>query len=176
MLSLCSWIVFRRHFLHVLWFVNVRRPPPLRRDVTTRSVQYARSQLIGLRCAVGSKSKIYVAGLLHYRGKRGGAWPRQRQSRVNVYQHDPNTHVGRIQHVFQRRRSPVRPVRAATARERVLVAVKRATYDRPLPTPRPRVLTSDEINFRYVTPQYRYPWYCAFAVRPECGGHHQVSE
>jgi len=35
-------------------------PPPLRRDVT---VQYTRSQLIGLRCAVGSKSKIYVADL-----------------------------------------------------------------------------------------------------------------
>ena len=56
-------------------------PPPLRRDVTTLTVQYTRSQLIGLRCAVGSKSKICVAdlaahGLLYYRAGAREVWVR----------------------------------------------------------------------------------------------------
>lgn len=54
----------------------------------------SRLQLLGLRYASGSKSKVFVndlaaLGLLRYRGKRAGAQTRSRQVRTSVYKHDP---------------------------------------------------------------------------------------
>jgi len=90
---------------------------------------YTRRHLLDLRAAAGSKSKTHVdclsAGLLRYRGYRGGA--RARRSRAFVYKHDPPLHVGRL----ARRAYDRRDRRSVDdqLRHRVLVPVRRVAEE-----------------------------------------------
>jgi hypothetical protein len=97
------------------------------RDSVDRAI-YTRRQLLGLRCAPGSKSTVFIndlAGLslLRYRGKRAGVLTRSRQARASVYQHDPDPPSGSIQIVRGYRPSLSR---RQVRRPSVLVDVGRA--------------------------------------------------
>ena len=88
-----------------------------------RQLAYTRSQLLNVRRAPGSKSKVHV------NDRRPATLPRR--PRASVYQHDLDQHVGRVQRVYISPVSP-RPSQQRCQDHGTLITVKRVAPQRSL--------------------------------------------